>query len=60
MDICPSDIAAMVSNFLSLTTALTMTVYDRVIPNGAFESLIALSVGVVIVLGLPLTGRGAH
>ena len=45
-------IAAMVSNFLSLTTALfTMTVYDRVIPNGAFESLIALSVGVVIALG---------
>ena len=33
-------IAAMVSNFLSLTTALfTMTVYDRIIPNGAFESL---------------------
>jgi ATP-binding cassette subfamily C protein LapB len=45
-------IAAMVSNFLSLTTALfTMTVYDRVIPNGAFESLIALSVGVIIALG---------
>jgi ATP-binding cassette subfamily C protein LapB len=45
-------IAAMVSNFLSLTTALfTMTVYDRVIPNGAFESLIALSIGVVIALG---------
>ena len=44
-------IAAMVSNFLSLTTALfTMTVYDRVIPNGAFESLIALSIGVVIAL----------
>ena len=44
-------IAAMVSNFLSLTTALfTMTVYDRVIPNGAFESLIALSSGVVIAL----------
>jgi ATP-binding cassette subfamily C protein LapB len=44
--------AAMVSNFLSLTTALfTMTVYDRVIPNGAFESLIALSIGVVIALG---------
>ena len=45
-------VAAMVSNFLSLTTALfTMTVYDRVIPNGAFESLIALSIGVVIALG---------
>ena len=45
-------IAAMVSNFLSLATALfTMTVYDRVIPNGAFESLIALSIGVVIALG---------
>ena len=45
-------IAAMVSNFLSLTTALfTMTVYDRVIPNGAFESLIALSIGVIIALG---------
>jgi ATP-binding cassette subfamily C protein LapB len=45
-------IAAMVSNFLSLTTSLfTMTVYDRIIPNGAFESLIALSFGVVIALG---------
>jgi ATP-binding cassette subfamily C protein LapB len=45
-------IAAMVSNFLSLATTLfIMTVYDRVIPNGAFESLIALSIGVVIALG---------
>ena len=44
-------IAAMVSNFLSLSTSLfTMTVYDRIIPNGAFESLIALSIGVVIAL----------
>ena len=44
-------IAAMVSNFLSLTTAIfTMTVYDRIIPNGAFESLVALSIGVVIAL----------
>ena len=44
-------IAAMVSNFLSLTTALfTMTVYDRIIPNGAFRSLIALSIGVIIAL----------
>ena len=45
-------IAAMVSNFLSLATSLfTMTVYDRIIPNGAFDSLIALSIGVVIALG---------
>ena len=45
-------IAAMVSNFLSLSTSLfTMTVYDRIIPNGAFESLIALSIGVIIALG---------
>ena len=45
-------IAAMVSNFLSLSTSLfTMTVYDRIIPNGAFESLIALSIGVMIALG---------
>ena len=45
-------VAAMVSNFLSLSTALfTMTVYDRIIPNGAFESLIALSIGVIIALG---------
>ena len=45
-------IAAMVSNFLSLSTSLfTMTVYDRINPNGAFESLIALSIGVVIALG---------
>ena len=45
-------IAAMVSNFLSLTTALfTMTVYDRIIPNSAIESLYALSVGVLFALG---------
>ena len=45
-------IASMVSNFLSLTVAVfTMTVYDRIIPNAAFESLIALSIGVVIALG---------
>ena len=45
-------IAAMVSNFLSLSVSLfTMTVYDRIIPNGAFESLIALSIGVIIALG---------
>ena len=41
-------IAAMVSNFLSLSVSLfTITVYDRIIPNSAFESLLALSIGVV-------------
>jgi ATP-binding cassette subfamily C protein LapB len=45
-------IAAAVSNFLGLTTAIfTMVVYDRIIPNESIESLIALSVGVVIALG---------
>ena len=52
-------IAAMVSNFLSLSTALfTMTVYDRIIPNAAFESLIALSIGVVIALGFDFLIKG--
>jgi ATP-binding cassette subfamily C protein LapB len=52
-------IAAMVSNFLSLTTSLfTMTVYDRIIPNGAFESLIALSIGVIIALGFDFLIKG--
>lgn len=44
-------IAAVVSNFLALTTAIfTMTTYDRIIPNSAIESLIALSIGVGIAL----------
>ena len=52
-------IAAMVSNFLSLTTSLfTMTVYDRIIPNGAFESLMALSIGVIIALGFDFIIKG--
>ena len=52
-------IAAMVSNFLSLTVSLfTMTVYDRIIPNGAFESLIALSIGVMIALGFDFIIKG--
>lgn len=52
-------VAAMVSNFLSLSVALfTMTVYDRIIPNGAFESLIALSLGVVIALAFDFLIKG--
>ena len=45
-------IAAIVSNFLALTTSIfTMTVYDRIIPNAAIESLYALSLGVILALG---------
>ena len=46
-------LAAIVSNFLALTTSIfTMTVYDRIIPNSAIESLYALSVGVVAALAI--------
>lgn len=42
-------LAALLINVLALATPLfTMSVYDRVIPNGAIPSLIALSVGMVI------------
>ncbi len=45
-------LAALISNFLALTTSIfTMTVYDRIIPNSAIESLYALSIGVVFALG---------
>ena len=44
-------IAAAMINVFGLVSALfTMTVYDRVIPNNAFDSLIGLSIGLVIVL----------
>ena len=44
-------VASVISNFLALTTSIfTMTVYDRIIPNSAIDSLIALSIGVIIAL----------
>ncbi|MFC3712843.1 type I secretion system permease/ATPase [Sphingoaurantiacus capsulatus] len=44
-------LAAVLINLFSLVTSLfSMVVYDRVVPNNATESLIALSVGVAIVL----------
>lgn len=45
-------IAAGLTNFLGLSTSLfIMVVYDRVVPNEAIESLIALTIGVLIALG---------
>ena len=44
-------IAAALTNFLGLSTSLfIMVVYDRVVPNEAIESLIALTIGVGIAL----------
>lgn len=44
-------LAAILANFLGLSTSLfIMVVYDRVLPNEAVESLIALTIGVGIAL----------
>ncbi|UOR16760.1 type I secretion system permease/ATPase [Qipengyuania aquimaris] len=44
-------IAAALINIFGLATALfTMTVYDRVVPNAAYGSLLALSIGLGIIL----------
>ena len=42
--------AAMINIFGLVTSLFTMTVYDRVLPNNATESLIALSIGLGIVV----------
>jgi ATP-binding cassette subfamily C protein LapB len=45
-------IAAFIVNVLALAAPLfTMNVYDRVVPNGALPSLIALSIGLAIAIG---------
>ena len=44
-------VAAVFINIFGLLTALfTMTVYDRVVPNNATASLIALSIGLAVVI----------
>ena len=44
-------LAATMINLFSVATSLfTMTVYDRVVPNGAAASLIALTIGIAIVI----------
>jgi ATP-binding cassette, subfamily C, bacterial LapB len=42
--------AAMTNIFALVASLFTMTVYDRVVPNNAFASLIALSIGLAIVV----------
>jgi ATP-binding cassette, subfamily C, bacterial LapB len=42
--------AAMVNIFGLITSLFTMTVYDRVVPNNAFSSLVALSIGLLVVV----------
>jgi ATP-binding cassette, subfamily C, bacterial LapB len=42
--------AALINLFGIVTSLFTMTVYDRVIPNNATASLIALSIGLAIVI----------
>ncbi|MGI4732980.1 MAG: type I secretion system permease/ATPase [Janthinobacterium lividum] len=42
--------AAMINLFGLITSLFTMTVYDRVVPNNAYESLVALSIGLMIVV----------
>ncbi len=51
--------AAVMINVFSLVTAMfSMVVYDRVVPNNATDSLIALSVGVLLVLLFDFILRG--
>ena len=42
--------AAMINLFGLVSSLFTMTVYDRVVPNNAFDSLVGLSIGLVVVL----------
>ena len=42
--------AVMINLFGLITSLFTMTVYDRVVPNNAFASLTALSIGLAVVV----------
>jgi ATP-binding cassette, subfamily C, bacterial LapB len=42
--------AAAINVFALISALFTMTVYDRVVPNNAYESLLALTIGLVLVL----------
>ena len=42
--------AAMINIFALMTSLFTMVVYDRVVPNNATSSLVALSIGLAVVV----------
>ena len=49
-------LAAAMINFFAMVTALfTMTVYDRVVPNNATDSLVGLTIGLVLILMFDFT-----
>ncbi len=51
-------LAAFLTNMLALATPLfTMSVYDRVVPNGAIPSLIALSIGMGLAIAFDFLFR---
>ena len=51
-------VASLVVSFLGLVTAIyTMQVYDRVVPTGAFPTLLVLTVGVGVSILLEAAGR---
>jgi ATP-binding cassette, subfamily C, bacterial LapB len=51
-------LAAFLTNVLALATPLfTMSVYDRVVPNGAIASLIALSIGMGLAIAFDFLFR---
>lgn len=54
-------LAALVSNLLMLVLPLFITVvYDRVVPYGAYETLAALTIGVLVVFGIDIGLRMAR
>jgi len=51
-------VAAVLVNLLAVATALfIMNVYDRVVPNQAFETLTVLAIGVLIAIGFEFLAR---
>lgn len=49
--------AALINVFALALPLFSMNVYDRVVPNAAFETLWALSIGVLLILGSDLLMR---